>query len=266
MVLLRYPNNSNTRQILAQWKEIRTPSRDVLRYFLGLTLRLAMPKNTQQSYKSLPLERPAFPNITDIKNASLQNLTFPQGLFKQLRWFKYIFFGEHPRTPMHAQSTLAPRLRKDIDTIERICVNRAHDIPRSVRANRNQTEIEWPSELPNLLESRTARQILVLRTVIILLVWQFRYFPVPSIPAAIRQNSKSISRVLYSPSKIHLLPSTLDTPARPQATSLVERRPRRHMLARQTPDHRDNVVFPFGRALRVSNNSFGPMRLRPRQP
>jgi len=68
------------------------------------------------------------------------------------------------------------------------------------------------------------------------------------------------------PSEPQLLPAALDAPARPQRVRLVKRRPRRHVLAGQTPNRRHNVVLARARIGSVFGRLLLPLRRDLRQP
>lgn len=75
--------------------------------------------------------------------------------------------GEEPGAyPMDTHGPLASSILEDVNTVKWIGVHRTHDPPWIVSADWDQAKIERPSEISNLLESRTVR-VIVLGSIVI---------------------------------------------------------------------------------------------------
>ena len=126
-------------------------------------------------------EHAALANVTNVEDSLFSDALSGQRLLKKPWWLEDVFFGQDPRTPMHAQCLCALGVGEDVDAVEGIGVHRRHDKPRFVRANGDQAEIEWSTELADLFKGRACRKILVLCAIVIFSLGQTRHSAVASV-------------------------------------------------------------------------------------
>ena len=87
-------------------------------------------------------------------------------LSQLLRRFKHILLRQHPSAPMHTQGLSALGILEDSDRIMRVCMHGAHEPPRIVSADRDQSQIERAAELPYLFESGARGEIKLWRVIV----------------------------------------------------------------------------------------------------
>lgn len=126
-------------------------------------------------------EHAALANVTNVEDSLFSDALSGQRLLKKPWWLEDVLFGQDPRTPMHAQCLCALGICKDVDAVEGIGVHRRHYKPRLVRANGDQAEIEWSTELADLFEGRAGRKTLVLCAIVVFSLGQIRHSAIASV-------------------------------------------------------------------------------------